>query len=66
EYPTNERDAINREHVYSYTGNSRAVCTAFAATFDQLYADRDTDEFEFNWRQPFPYREYEKFKAKMN
>ena len=35
---------------------------AFAATFDQLYDARDTDEFEFNWRQPFPFAEYEDFK----
>lgn len=64
QYPTNERDAAERELVYSHTGPLRDAINAFAATFNQLYEDRDTDEFEFNWRQPFPNREYEKFKAR--
>ena len=62
QYPTEERDHAERELVYSYTGATAEVISAFAVTFDQLYADRDTDEFEFNWRQPFPYNEYEEFK----
>jgi hypothetical protein len=41
------------------------ICDAFAATFEQLSADRETDEFEFNWRQPFPDREYQQFKAQI-
>ena len=64
QYPTEARDAAERELVYSYTGHFTDVISAFAVTFDQLYADRDTDEFEFNWRQPFPYREYEEFKSR--
>ena len=66
QYPTDERDSDERELVFSHHGTVRDVCTAFAATFEQLYADRDTDEFEFNWRQPFPFAEYEEFKNKMN
>lgn len=63
EYPTEERDATTRELVYSHTGPVAEIVRAFAVTFGRLYEDRDTDEFEFNWRQPFPYREYEEFKA---
>jgi len=66
QYPTDERDSEERELVFSHHGTVRDVCTAFAATFEQLYADRDTDEFEFNWRQPFPFAEYEQFKKRMN
>ncbi len=62
QYPTDEREAAMRESVFLYTGNLRETCLAFAATFEQLHADRETDEFEFNWRQPFPFREYEEFK----
>ena len=62
EYPTDEREEPMREMVFSYTGDVLEVCEAFAATFEQLYEDRDTDEFEFNWRQPFPLREFEEFK----
>ncbi len=58
QYPTDERDPAERELVYAYTGTKDEVCRAFAATFEQLYLDRDTDEFEFNWRQPFPFREF--------
>lgn len=66
QYPTDERDSAERELVFSHTGKTHDVCATFAETFEQLYADRDTDEFEFNWRQPFPYSEYEEFKKRMN
>lgn len=63
QYPTDERDSTTRELVYSHTGALNEVIEAFAVTFEQLYEDRDTDEFEFNWRQPFPFSEYEEFTA---
>lgn len=63
QYPTEDRDGNERTLVFAHTGNVRDVCSAFAATFEQLYKDRETDEFEFNWRQPFPLEEYEEFKA---
>lgn len=66
QYPTDERDSAERELVFSHQGKVREVCDAFAATFEQLSADRETDEFEFNWRQPFPDREYQQFKAQLD
>ena len=66
EYPTDDRDAATRELVFSHTGDVRNVCRSFAETFNQLYEDRDTDEFEFNWRQPFPYEEYKLFAETIN
>jgi hypothetical protein len=63
QYPTDERDASERELVFSHVGTVGVIVSAFAATFAQLYEDRDTDEFDFNWRQPFPLGEYERFKA---
>jgi hypothetical protein len=66
QYPTDERDAAERELVFSHVGTIADVIESFAVTFDQLYADRETDEFEFNWRQPFPYREFEEFKGRIN
>jgi hypothetical protein len=65
QFPSDERDATERELVYSHTGPLKEAIDAFAVTFEQLYEDRDTDEFEFNWRQPFPFREYEVFKERM-
>ena len=65
QYPTDERDASERQLVYSHTGSVDEIVGAFAETFEQLYQDRDTDEFEFNWRQPFPYGEYREFKDKL-
>lgn len=62
QFPTDERESAERELVFSHTGKISDVCKAFGATFEQLYEDRDTDEFEFNWRQPFPYCEYEEFR----
>lgn len=63
QYPTEDRDVRERELVYSHTGTIAETLDAFGVTFDQLYEDRDTDEFEFNWRQPFPYKEFEEFKS---
>ena len=64
QYPTEERETNERELVYSHSGKIADICKTFAETFNQLYADRETDEFEFNWRQPFPIREFEEFKKK--
>jgi hypothetical protein len=64
QYPTDERDVHERELVFSHSGSVGETIAAFGDTFDQLYADRDTDEFEFNWRQPFPYGEYEEFRKR--
>lgn len=64
QYPGETREATERERVFSHEGKIRDVCRAFHATFAQLYEDKDTDEFEFNWRQAFPYQEYEEFKKK--
>ena len=64
EYPT--FDHLNEEGkiVFTHCGSVEEFCQTFAETFNQLYADRETDEFEFNWRQPFPIREFEEFKKK--
>lgn len=64
QYPTDDRDVSERELVYTHTAPTAEVLSAFAETFNQLYDDRDTDEFEFNWRQPFPIKEFEEFRAK--
>jgi hypothetical protein len=65
QYPTEDREETEREMVFAHSGTVGDVVRAFEETFDQLYADRDTDEFEFNWRQPFPYAEFEEFKSKI-
>ena len=61
QYPTEKRFDNEREMVFSHSGKLLDVCKAFHATFVQLYEDRNTDEFEFNWRQPFPFKEFQKF-----
>lgn len=66
QYPTDERELNERELVYTHTARTAEVLSAFAETFNQLYEDRDTDEFEFNWRQPFPFDEFEDFKRRIN
>lgn len=65
QYPTESRDSGERELVFSHLGTVRELCSAFLTTFEQLYDDRETDEFEFNWRQPFPFAEFEEFKSKV-
>lgn len=65
QYPSEEREPENRERVFAHTGSLRDVAEAFHKTFTQLYEDRDTDEFEFNWRQPFPFAEFEFFESNL-
>lgn len=65
QYPGEEREPETSEKVFAHTGNLRDVAEAFHKTFTQLYADRDTDEFEFNWRQPFPFAEFENFESNL-
>ncbi len=66
QFPTEIRATKDRALVYSHEGKVGDVCAAFAETFRQLYEDRNTDEFEFNWRQPFPFKEFEKFVNKLD
>ena len=66
QYPTEERSTTERELVFSHEGTVGATVAAFAQTFEQLYRDRNTDEFEFNWRQPFPHKEYEEFRHQLS
>lgn len=65
QYPTEERDAAEKETVFSCEGDAREIAAAFYETFTQLYEDRETDEFEANWRQPFPAVEFENFESKL-
>lgn len=63
EYPTEEREIS--ETVFTHSGDASEICQAFFATFQQLYNERNDDEFEQNWRQPFPLNEFEKFGKKL-
>ncbi len=65
QYPGETRRSEEREPVFAHEGNVKAICLAFAETFKQLYEDRQTDEFEFNWRQPFPFEEFQLFNEKL-
>ena len=66
QYPTDERETTEREKVFAHEGKIKEVCAAFYQTFAQLYEDRNTDEFEFNWRQPFPFEDYAKLESRIN
>lgn len=66
QYPTEERDTQEREKVFDFTGNVREVCEAFYATFAHMEKEIHVDEFEFNWRQPFPHREFKNLEAALN
>jgi hypothetical protein len=57
EYPSEEREI--KSTVFVHEGNATDIVNAFYQTFSQLYKDRNTDEFEQNWRQPFPFAEFQ-------
>lgn len=61
QYATGRRLAAEREKVFVYAGDVLEIAGAFHQTFSHLRADIETDEFEQNWRQPFPHREFERF-----
>lgn len=65
QYPTDDRLFAERELLFTHLDKAENVVIAFAQTFEQLYADRETDEFEFNWRQPFPYEAFEEFNGQI-
>jgi hypothetical protein len=65
EYPSGNRLETESETVFAHEGNVRDFCNSFYQTFAQLYQDRETDEFEFNWRQPFPFEEYAQLESKL-
>ncbi len=63
QYPTEKR--LEKESVFKHTGQTGEFCEAFHQTFRQLYEDRETDEFQSNWKQPFPFADFEKFESKL-
>ena len=65
QYPSERRDASERELIFAHNGKIKDICEAFYETFAQLYADKNTDEFEFNWRQSFPLAEFQIFEGKL-
>lgn len=65
EYPTFSRVDNDGEIVFSHNSGVKDFCESFYQTFAQLYEDRETDEFEFNWRQPFPFEEFAELENKL-
>lgn len=59
EYPTEARE--NGEIVFHFSGRVVEIVSAFYKTFQQLFLEREADEFAENWRQPFPIEEYKNF-----
>ncbi len=65
QYPGEKRLPTERELVFAHAGDLRDTAEAFHRTFEQLYKDKDTDEFAFNWRKPFPFAEFENFERSL-
>lgn len=65
EYPPSGEPQTEGEIVFSTQASPEDFCQSFYATFAQLYEDRETDEFEFNWRQPFPFEEFRNFESRL-
>ena len=66
EYRSEKRSAgVQKNRVFTHSGHAREFCEAFYKTFTQLHEDRETDEFEANWKQPFPFTDFEKFELKL-
>lgn len=63
QFPSFARPEPERALVFAHESEIVAVCESFGETFKQIYADRLTDEFEQNWRSPFPHEAYERFAA---
>lgn len=66
EYPTDERDLAKGEKKYVYVGEFKQFAESFYETFEQLYEERNVDEFEDNWHQKFPLAEFKKLKSVIN
>lgn len=66
QYPTEKRDQTEKEKVFEFTGGIYEVCRAFYETFEHMEKEIHVDEFEFNWKQPFPQNEFDKFKTALH
>jgi hypothetical protein len=64
QYPTDER--LEKELVFTHTGDPLEIAKSFHETFTQLYEARETDEFEMNWKQPFPFEDFDNFSKLVN
>lgn len=62
EFPTESREEQKGDRVFSHVGDVRQIAEAFHETFEQLYVERNIDEFEDNWHQKFPFEEFKKLK----
>ncbi len=60
EYPNEERE--NGEIVFVHKGDSFQTAKSFYTTFEQLFWERNIDEFINNWHHPFPYEEFKRLK----
>jgi hypothetical protein len=60
-YPDHRR--LSREVVFATRRPKAEVCRAFWRELRQLRRRAGVDEFEQNWRRPFPRRELEEFTA---
>ncbi|MFV0388124.1 MAG: hypothetical protein ACK5NT_05155 [Pyrinomonadaceae bacterium] len=48
----------NGSRVFEHIGNPLQMAEAFCETFQQLYEERNVDEFEENWHHSFPFEEF--------
>lgn len=62
QYPTGRRLNAERRTVFRHEGDALDVGAGFYETFEQMHQDQETDEFEQNWRQPFPRESFLRFK----
>jgi hypothetical protein len=63
QFPSFTRDEQRRKKVFEFVGDRRQIAEAFFKTFQHLRDDVETDEFEQNWRQPFPHKAFENLAA---
>lgn len=59
QFPTAER--LEKELCFVHIGDIEEFCESFYDTFSQLYEARETDEFEANWHQSFPFEDFSNF-----
>ena len=65
-YPNHRRVKRKSETVFSHKASVVSICGSFFSALDELYKDKDTDEFDKNWRREFPGAEFRELTDRMS
>ncbi len=65
-YPNHRRSKDTNESVFAFRAPLENICKSFWVSLNELYEDKDVDEFDKNWRRQFPVEEMSELTKAIN